>query len=281
MLSKPDSWGSKLASDSYRVHKTFSADNFDVITIGDSRMEIAVSPEIVNKKLPELSVLNFGFSAAGLTRFYLNLAKSKLDVTGKKILIVGISPASLTEKFAKNEMLYECLNYSMYDRFVLLHFSSFIQYFDPIKPIDYYYSFKKMKKGRYESYSNSGWKWAEKFPRDSIALLGYKNSFDRNPISKEILDELIEFCEQMTMRGYSIIAFRIPSIAEMWELENSISGFDTLKIPDRIEKAGGIWLDFPSGDYQSFDASHMTKESAIKFSNQLADSIKTLRNSYY
>ena len=109
-------------------------------------------------------------------------------------------------------------------------------------------------------------------------MIGYRKVLSDHPISMVILEEFNEWIRCATKKGIKIIAFRVPSIPEMWALEDSLSGFDTLNIPQQIEDAGGVWLEFPADGYESFDASHMTKESAIKFSNQLADSLQQIFN---
>lgn len=274
---KPPTWISDAATKTHYINKTFPNQQFDIIIFGDSRTEIAISPELLEKRLGNsVQILNYAYPANGLTKDYFELGLTHLNQSSpsNQAVIVGISPASLTQNFGKNEKFKECLEYSFYDRWKFSILGEVLQLFDPIKPIDMYYSMKGLQKGRYESYGKNGWKIANKLPKDSIALIGYHKTFENNLVQEQMIADLIDFVKFMNEKSIPIFGMRIPSLIEMWNLEDSISGLSYPELIHQFENAGGIWIDIrPSEHFQSFDASHLTPKSATRFSTQLADSL--------
>ena len=90
-------------STQFWIHKVHTSERFDMIFVGDSRIYRGIAPSEIQKKMPALSVFNFGFSSGGLNATLLDAAERKLLGSGRKIIILGVSPNALTATSALNE----------------------------------------------------------------------------------------------------------------------------------------------------------------------------------
>ena len=59
----------------------------------------------------------------------------------------------------------------------------------------------------------------------------------------------------------------------MLAVEDRCSGFEQEEFRKRFEAAGGRWVDTPLFGYDSYDNSHLTREGAIRFTQDLAQYI--------
>jgi hypothetical protein len=57
-------------------------------------------------------------------------------------------------------------------------------------------------------------------------------------------------------------------------LEERESGFEEAAFVRRFTSAGGVWLRFPPGRYFSYDGTHLTRDSAVRFSRDLAERLR-------
>ena len=106
-----------------------------------------ISSDILSNVSSDLSFINLGYSSAGLSDEYLNFVVSKFNPESKnKILIIGISPLSLTKEAKKNEALKSYLELSKFDVFRYKYLSHFLEEFAPYKPLNLI----KQKKKRHQ-----------------------------------------------------------------------------------------------------------------------------------
>ncbi|MBK9193204.1 MAG: hypothetical protein IPM77_17830 [Crocinitomicaceae bacterium] len=127
-----------------------------------------------------------------------------------------------------------------------------------------------------ESFESGGWVKSDKFPADSTeALNSYREVFDGNRVNDTLVSYLHQQVEKWTGNGIRVFGFRPPVTKAMKNLEDSISGFSETEIKLNFENAGGTWIDFNDADYISYDGSHLTSESAIKFSADLGKKVKS------
>lgn len=273
-MTKPETWESISQKEYNWAYKTHTSDKFDIVAVGDSRVNIGIVPSVIEEELG-LRTLNFGYSAAGLTQELILGAVDKLDRSGAKILLLGISPASLSSARCENESFHEWQNLTSYQFWKITTFNELMYYFDPISPIDYVYGWIDKKQGLYTQYGENGWRSVEIYPRDRRALVGYQSVLGDSPISQEVIENLLVTIDSCVKRDVRVVAFRVPSIPEMWALEDSLSRFDTFRIPEGIVNNGGEWIEFETGFYESVDASHLARNSAFLFSQVLADSLES------
>ena len=86
---------------SLKIHRT---DEFDLFLVGDSRTYSVLSPAAMQTILPDLRILNFGFSSGGLNPEIYALVEQRLATDGPHPMIVlGITSISLPPAAVKNE----------------------------------------------------------------------------------------------------------------------------------------------------------------------------------
>lgn len=101
-------------------------------------------------------------------------------------------------------------------------------------------------------------------------MKSYSTRFTGNQVLERNINRLAENVALWSKKGVKVFAFRPPTTHKMVELEDSLSGFNEAAIRVRLEKEGAIFLDFNIDDYTTSDGSHLQKESAIKFSIDMA-----------
>ena len=257
---------SELKSNYFWLNKFENNQKYDVVIYGDSRTYRGVNPEIVVKN-QNLSAFNYGFTSAGYSTEIFALIDSSIDMSKKPILILGITPYSLTVEASKNLFYHQEKNRKPFDKFKRLNIDNKLSFFDRIVMEEY---FKPNEENVQQEYYDAGWVASTKNKIDTIAgLNSYKTIFENNQVSDSIITLLMDNISKWTQKGISVYAFRPPTIISMEALENEKSGFNMKEFVNKINKAGGTWLNIKNGDYISYDGSHLQKKSAIKLSKTI------------
>ncbi len=259
----------------------------DLVVAGDSRVYHGVSPAAMKEILPETRVLNFGFANCAYTERYLRCAESVLDPdSDRRILVLGITPLSLTAGAAQRNEFLETLNKTSNQRFMALHFGWIMSLFKPI-PVQELFERKTRLNPltpsdpvrNYRCYYPDGWVAGYNDPenlQEGLDLYSLRfESNDFGPVSPEIVDGLIKQVAQLHLRGIEVYGFRPPSCPAMETIENTKSGFNEESLAERFVESGGVWLEFDPAGYATFDGSHLKPESAQRLSRDLAQRIKT------
>ncbi len=271
----------KMDDENYKalfVHKVFTTEKYNLVIAGDSRIYRGVSAEIIGKKL-KLKALNLGFSSGGHSKLLFDLIDTHLDKKSpNKIIILGITPVSLTDRAANNGHIKRVLNRKKEEVLEYEYLFPVKLFFAPTTPykIRKKLSNKKYNDYRQEFHINDGWiaSWYDS-PIPYRALKSYKNQFTKTTVNKQLIQNLYKKVSEWKAEGITIYGFYPPSSANMNELEKNLSGFDNKKFINGFLNAGGCWINIEK-HYFSFDGSHLEKESAIRLSNEIAD--KILRN---
>ncbi|WP_297692921.1 hypothetical protein [uncultured Eudoraea sp.] len=253
-----------------------SKKKYDVIVTGDSRVYRGVAPASLSEELGGLEVLNFGFSSAGYNATMYHAINDKMSSgLSQKMVILGITPYSLTKKAQENSHYSQEKLRDQKDVFLRRYINPLLHFFDPIKPTDILYNTDSIP-GYHEKFQKDGWVASYKTPSDpSAALEPYVKNFHNNLVKEKVLFELGDQVKKWTDQGVVVFAFRVPSSREMEKLENEISGFDTKQVIQVIENSGGMWLKLDNiYDYNSYDGSHLDEISAISFSKYLGSFIR-------
>ncbi len=255
----------------YFAAKAQHSGRFDAVIAGDSRIYRGVSPEAMSTVLEDKTILNFGFSAAGHSPTFLKAAEAKLDRNGSKILVLGITPYSLTEVASVNKHYMENLSTTRLKKLT--------------RPMERVWSPEETKRvyqylaGTLDNYRQTphadGWIESTRVPPDpTIALKTYRNLFRTRQASQRVQDELFEYIRDAKLRGVRVFAFRPPTTPAMESLENKHSGFDEQEFIPRFIEAGGNWITHEDRFcYTTHDGAHLTATSAVVFSKYLARSI--------
>jgi hypothetical protein len=261
-------------SQHFWLAKTHTEKKFDVIVIGDSRVYRGVSPTAMSSILKGCSVFNFGFSNSGLSRTLLQAGEEKLDPTGLKIIVLGVSPLTLTGPAALNKHYTEYKNISRFHH----HFGPLDKLFDPkLTMLAFANLFSHLDKtrGYFQIPHSDGWVESSRIPeKPDRALKSYKRMLTKYKVSREIETELFQITAEQKRNGITVFAFRPPSSQKMEELENKISGFNEKRFKKEFSQAGGIWIDIEDRfEFISYDGSHLRGDSAKLFSRYLAEVI--------
>ncbi|MDE0772865.1 MAG: hypothetical protein OSB25_11770 [Salibacteraceae bacterium] len=258
------------------IQKTHANSNFNAVIGGDSRVYRGFSPEDFNDaSVTDLLSINLGYSSTGFSSDYLDFCLSKFDVNSKKnVLILGITPHSLTKEAFKNEASNKFAIASTFEVFRYKYLSSFLKYLSPYSPSEL---FNEKTDNYKEKHEKNGWISSYYLePDSSRALKNYTKTFLKYQVTDNEINAFLNKVKEIRTQDISIIAFRPPSSIAMRNLEDSISGFDEEYIKRELEDMGVQWLDFREGDFNSYDGSHLHFESAKKLSILLGIEVSKL-----
>lgn len=270
---RPMPISSVVQKEKFWADKVHSSKKYDVIVAGDSRVYRGLDPGALSAQLENRSVLNFGFSSGGFNDLIFSEINTRLlEDSPKKIVILGLSPYSLTPKAQENSHFLQEEERSSDEVFTRRFINPFLRFFDPITPTELFQKTDSIT-GYHETFHRHGWVASFKVPSNpKAALESYKRNFKNNQVSQEILSKLYMQISKWRNDGIKIYAFRFPSTLDMELLENSLSGFNEDMIRSEIEAAGGFWLDIEKKyEYESYDGSHLTESSAVVFSKYLGE----------
>jgi hypothetical protein len=241
----------------------------------NSRTYRGLSPGKMRENLPDTRICNYGFSGTGFEERYLSVLPGLFTPGGrKKIIVLGITPLSLTPSACKNNGFLMYREKSVQDLWMIQVFGPFLYFFRPYDTEALYNQL--MGKGTlyYQYYHADGWVASYTVPeRQDEALPLYKGYFKNNKVSVEICRNLFEWTAQMRLKNITVIGFRPPAGKAMIELEKTDSGFDEESFVRDFIRAGGIWFSFPHQQYHSYDGSHLTEKSAVQLSYDLSKKI--------
>lgn len=281
-----------LDAEVFWVLKTFANPKFDMILVGDSRVYRGLSPEAMNRILPNYRILNFGYAAGGLNTTIYKEAESKFDPNSeKKTIVLGVTPMSLLPESEKNRDFEDKKSTSPEYVFMTKHFPSFITFFNPLKFEELlppqlkkfiHTLLKKPYSGHYyQIYHENGWVASWRVPENPQQYLAsFQQVFSHSDVSAKLIQDLLQQTREWRQQNIQVFGFRPPSSKAMEELENELSGFDEDTFSRQFKAAGGIWFSFPIEKYHSYDASHLHKDSAIQLSLDLARRIQEQVDQY-
>ncbi len=275
-LPKPDNYMIEL--EKFWVKKTHGKPVYDMIIIGDSRAYRGISPAEIEKIIPGIKVLNFGYSNGRLNKFMYKEAEKRFKPDSKqKIILLAITPNALTIESVENEHYLSQLKLPKEEIIERLYFAPFLYYFSPLTPEDILFpdTAEKIQNNYVQEFFDNGWAASYKIVEDSLpALKDYKQWFEKNKVSNKLVNDMAEQIKIWTKQGIKVFALRPPTLHSMKLLEDSLSGFDQKQIKQKIEDAGAIWINTIDNNYHSYDGSHIHRDSAVKLSKKIAQIIK-------
>ncbi len=260
--------------EAFWCHKASWKNCADIVIAGDSRVGMGVSPAAMQDILGDKRIYNYGFNANGYSAAYLAAIEAVLDKQNPHpVIILGITPRSLTGGAAERNFFTVYTRKSAWPRWANHHLAFLLRRTDTL-------SFSAVRRRLFHSEKALPQQY-EFFPDGWIAtttsvirpgrkLDNYIREFKDNPVDPAVVDGLMLQTRDWTGRNIRVVAFRVPTCAEMVEVENTHSGFDEAAFRARFEAAGGRWLPAAPSAYTSFDGSHLTRAGAEKLSRDLA-----------
>jgi hypothetical protein len=240
----------------------------------------------MERHLSGLRVLNYGFSGLGYSHSYLDAINRVLDPnSARKVIVLGITPHSLTKGAARENGFTEWVKKSSFDRVCARHFGAAFHLFRPLDPGEVYRVFALFglcnKVSYYQEYHPDGWVASYKVPETpQEGLERYSRIFDLDrsgPVDSKNVDLLIQTVAYWRLAGIEVYGFRPPNCSEMQELENRLSKFDEEAFRTKFEEAGGVWFECKKDSYRSYDSSHLHRNAAVRLSRRLAKKIAVLK----
>jgi hypothetical protein len=280
-LIKPNSSSAiyKVEFDRFWTYKVHSHKKFNMIVLGDSRVYRGISPQAINKVIPDISVCNFGFSSGKLNQEIFREAHKRLDkAAALKIILIGITPASLIA--GENDQFNEIMKLSKAEVLDKIYVNFFAEKFvSPLKPSEFF-RIKLPSDSIFlkETFYDNGWVSSKSNQTNhSLYLESYRKVWDKEKVSMDRINELYAQIKDWSNEDIKVFAFRVPSSEEMDKLENNMSGFDEVTFRNNIINNGGVWLDLSDqyNHYKSYDGSHLDDKSAILLSDDIAIEIKS------
>ncbi|MFO7935867.1 MAG: hypothetical protein R6U78_17515 [Bacteroidales bacterium] len=260
------------------VVKTRNTETYDIVFGGDSRVFRGISPKHFSAEFDGLEAFNYAYWANGYGKDYLRGIEGKVDTSSElKIIVLGISPHSLTEKTARSEHYHWELRRAKEPVLQSLYLSKIREIFAPFSVIELAEKLTgKSKPNNYRiTYHPDG--WVESYwivPDTSHSARFYKDLFTDDPVSDEVIGGLVEFVEKWTGMGIHVVGFRPPASRTIRQYERERGGFSESEFVERFTGAGGIWIDVPPDRYRTFDGSHLEHHSAKRLSADLAREIQ-------
>ncbi|RMG70541.1 MAG: hypothetical protein D6722_08565 [Bacteroidetes bacterium] len=262
--------------------KTHHEGQYDLLVLGDSRVYRGVSPADMSQALPGWRSFNLGYSSAGFGPLMYEEAARRLDPEGARVLVLGITPWSLTESAAQNAHLQQELARPLSERWQRRYVNYYLQDLAPTRPEALWQALRGTTPAPAEYYYQTfdeagGWMPSRLEPPQPRKALGpYRAEFRQEQVSPARVEALLDQVQTWVAEGVSVYAFRPPTSPDMTALEDELSGLDMSALGRDIEAAGGIWLDIP-GEYPSYDGSHLPDSAARRFSRALGAAIAAQR----
>ena len=258
--------------------KFHSNKEYRLLVAGDSRVYRGISTNIIGKEL-NMESLNLGFSSAGFNKTMFDLIDKKLKNEPGNIIILGISPFSLTDHGIGNGHIKRIGNLKTEEVIEYLYLSLIMNLFVPADPIILWdIIFKKepilnnyvQKVNVDEGWVGSGYLK----PNQYRALKSYKKIMTGTQISEKTIEGLYNKIRDWVSEGYLVYGYTPPSSADIEELERHYVSFNDYDIAKGFIEAGGKWI-LLKDNYSSYDGSHLDSESAVKLSYEIANTIKS------
>jgi hypothetical protein len=277
---KPNTIGAinKVEYDRFWTYKVHSKKKYNMLILGDSRVYRGVSPNAINKITPNLKILNFGFSSGILNKEIFSEANKRLNQTsGVKIILIGLTPASITDH--DNSHLDELLKLTKSQIFDRLYVNFFIsKLLSPLKPSEVFsVNSKPNDEIIKEVFNDDGWVASSSNKQNpEKSLDSYRKFWESNKVSNSKINDMCSTIAEWTKEGVLVFVFRPPTFEDMDLLENEMSGINENDMIENIRMNGGHWifLENKNSRYVCYDGSHLNAQSAILLSEDLAYEIK-------
>ena len=283
--ARQDPEGLRPLPRSFWVQKTFADADYDIVVAGDSRAYCGLVPSKLVAWRRGARALNLGYPLAGWTEEYYRLIEGKLSRDGMRILVLGVSPYSLTTSARANPSMRRYLDTPRLEIVLAKRLPAVVLWFRPIIMSDLpswllglgpFAPASERKWPEFQIPHEDGWieSWG-----DTVSIDGnlnfYRRIFDKERISGTVLESLVARIVNWRAQGIQVFCVRVPASVEVEEVEDSLSGIGERMISDYLEKAGGTWIAIDEREgYRTYDGSHLFREDALRLSEHIGSAIE-------
>jgi hypothetical protein len=283
--ARQDPEGLRPLPRSFWVQKTFADADYDIVVAGDSRAYCGLVPSRLVAWRRGARALNLGYPLAGWTEEYCRLIEGKLSRNGMRILVLGVSPYSLTPSAQANPSLRRYLDTPSLEALLVKRLPAIVLWFRPLIMSDLpswlfgLGPFAPATERRWPELQiphEDGWieSWGDTVSVDgSVAF--YSRIFSKERISDAVLESFAARISIWRSQGIQVFCVRVPASVEVENVEDSLSGFDERMISSCLEKAGGAWITIGDrASYRTYDGSHLFREDALRLSEHVYSDIE-------
>ncbi len=256
------------------INKTHQQDLHDCVILGDSRGLRGVSPGVMRQILSDLDIFNFSFHAGGMNKEMYDATEALLDPeASRRIIILAPTALSFMPEKISNAQYHEYLHKPWDQVWLYQHAPWVADWFQPLSPSLY------LRRGfhiqphvrLFQTFYPDGWIETDQVPRDHFQdLTRLKERMTGNHVDPAQIRDFMYQTTDWTERGIKVLAFFPPAYAPRIAVEDSIALFDPEAFKADFTRAGGIWLDIPDEDFETYDGSHLVGSSARILSRDLA-----------
>ncbi|MBN2212546.1 MAG: hypothetical protein JW709_14205, partial [Sedimentisphaerales bacterium] len=213
-----------------------------------------------------------GFNGNGFNPEYFQAANEVLDPqSSHRAVLLAVTPHSLTLNASHINQFVEARDMSRFERFCTLRLSAMVDFFEPMSFRDAWFGLCPGVKSSHSlrEYFPDGWVASDRTPESHREVRAYEKIFATHRVDPEVVAHLLEQVRSWSRAGVTVYAFRMPACDQMIELENTAGGFDEAGFVRSFKEAGGVWLAVNLTAYASYDGSHLRREAAEQFSDDL------------
>lgn len=252
----------------------------DVVLAGDSRVYRGLDPSAFAARLQRRCV-NFGFSAAALDDRYLDAVERTLAPTAKPpIIVLGVTPWSLTPRAAASNGFLDAVTEERRSTLPVTWLRAFDRIQAALRPLalDLYGAngaarTRATEDDYIQEFRPDGWVASDQRQRrPEAALQSAATDHARgNTVDPAAVARLAARIQRWRAQGWIVLAFEPPTSPATARLTHELSGWTAHDVPARLRAADATWVDIAPADYESYDGSHLTAESARLLSRRIAD----------
>lgn len=279
-LSRDEMDTEEIRKHRHWIAKTRNNETYPIVFGGDSRVFRGLSPEHFSAELDGVKAHNYAYWANGYGKEYLDGIEKKIDTGADlQIIVLGLTPHSLTQKTARSEHYHWEKSRSKEHVLQSLYLSKVQEVFAPYGAIELAEKLTGLTKpNNYRiTYHSNG--WVESYwlvPDTSHSARFYKDLFTDDPVSQEVIDGLLDYVKKWTKMGIHVVAYRPPTSFAIRQYEHEKGGFSEADFVKQFTAAGGIWIPVSPDDYQTFDGSHLDHQSAKRLASDLGKRVSDL-----
>ena len=267
----------------YWIDKVVWPSNASVVVAGDSRVYRGVDVEPLSRSVGGVA-RNFGFSGTLLTPTYIHRAAHLLDPAGPRVLVVGVTAASLRDATRAPDGYREAdldFQRQKLPLWAARRLDGVWLYLRPVA-LDLRARGSRNRAAAdeyHQIFHESGWVASDRVVPDPIALgvSTVTRDFEGMVISPVAIDSLLGSIRSLVEQGVRVYAFFPPIPDPVARTEFTVSGLDLGLLESKLRAVGVLWLDVDYEGLVSYDGTHLDGPSGRHLGERLAEAIHGLK----